>query len=82
MKNQQSDITNAALSLPFDARIELVESLLKSLDAPNTEFEDIWAEEVESRIDALKSGALETIPAKDVLGKYAKKGCIHKACTT
>ncbi|MCC2605973.1 addiction module protein [Planctobacterium marinum] len=74
MKNQQSDITNAALSLPSEARIELVESLLKSLDAPTTEFENIWAKEVESRVDALNSGVLETIPAKDVLGKYAKKG--------
>ena len=74
MKNQQSEIANAALSLPADARIELVESLLKSLDAPTTEFEDIWAKEVESRVDALNSGILETIPAKDVLGKYVKKG--------
>lgn len=73
MKNQQSDITDAALSLPSEARIELVESLLKSLDAPNSELEGIWANEVESRVDAINSGQLETLPAKEVLGKYANK---------
>ncbi|UAA37405.1 addiction module protein [Paraneptunicella aestuarii] len=74
MKNQQSDIIDTALSLPSEARIELVERLLKSLDTPTSEFEDVWGKEVESRVDALNSGQLETVSAKDVLKKYAKKG--------
>ena len=46
-----------ALSLPCDARISLVEKLLKSLNLPTeVEVDRLWAEEAEKRVGQINRG--------------------------
>jgi putative addiction module component (TIGR02574 family) len=49
-------------------RAALAETLLASLDTPE-EIEAAWAEEIERRSAAFKSGAVQAIPAEIVLAE-------------
>ena len=62
--------TNEVLSLkPLD-KIRLVDELLLSLDMPNKELDEIWAEESERRIDAYEVGRTQSHDVYEVLAKY------------
>jgi len=63
-------IADNALSLPVIQRVELVELLLSSLDHPDKEIDDLWAEEAESRIDAYEMGKVKAVSLEQVLSKY------------
>jgi putative addiction module component (TIGR02574 family) len=59
-----ADLLDAALKLPEDARSELADRLLDSLESfyASPEIEAAWAEEIKRRIDDLKSGREKGIP--------------------
>jgi len=40
----------------------LIESIIKSLDQPEIELDEIWAEESEKRLKAYREGKLESFP--------------------
>jgi putative addiction module component (TIGR02574 family) len=44
----------------------IVEGLLKSLDEPDRELDEIWAEEAEKRLMAYREGKLEGIPIEAI----------------
>lgn len=68
MIRNTAKIVAAALSLPPKSRAKLAEQLLVSLDDPQQEeFDRLWANEVEDRIDAYERGGLKTIPWREVL---------------
>ena len=54
-----------ALALPVNERADLVEQLLSSLESSEPEFEKLWAQDVEDRIEALERGELKTISAQE-----------------
>lgn len=63
-------IAEAALALPSDARALLADRLVESLD-PLTD-EDVrgaWASEALQRLDELRSGKVEAIPAHEALDR-------------
>ena len=60
------ELLKEALNLKLQERFLIVEALLKSLDQPNQEIEDIWNEEIEKRSAALDEGKLRTIPIEDL----------------
>jgi len=47
-----NEILQEALTLKPSQKAELVDKLLSSLDKPDTEIDELWAIEAESRIDA------------------------------
>ena len=54
-----------ALALPEDARTELLEALIDSLDAPADEPDEVeaaWADEVAHRLRAVEAGSVTPIP--------------------
>ncbi len=51
---------------------QLVDNILSLLDKPNTEFDKLWGEEAESRLQAYKSGELESLPLDQVISLYKK----------
>jgi putative addiction module component (TIGR02574 family) len=54
-----------ALALPEDARTDLVEALIESLDAPaepSAEVEAAWTEEIARRLKEVEAGAVKPIP--------------------
>lgn len=60
------EILAEALKLKPDEKFMLVESLLKSLDEPDSKLDSIWAEEAEKRLKAYREGSLEGIPMEDI----------------
>uniref|UniRef100_A6W2I7 Addiction module protein n=1 Tax=Marinomonas sp. (strain MWYL1) TaxID=400668 RepID=A6W2I7_MARMS len=64
------NIVEDALSLSTSERVELVEKLLESLDAPNAELNAIWARETDARIEAYEKKQLNSKPLSEVLSKY------------
>ncbi len=70
MSTRGEQVFEDALSLPVNERAELAERLLSSLDLHSQqENEKLWAQEVESRIDAFERGEIKTISADDVFNK-------------
>jgi len=70
MIHVDKEIAGNALSLPATQRVELVELLLASLDTPDKTIDELWAKEVESRVDAFEAGKLKTVSLENVLSKY------------
>ncbi len=67
-------IFDEALSLPVDARVNLIEKLLSSLSLPTQpEIDKMWAEECERRITQINKGAVKLIPGKKVFAGLRKK---------
>lgn len=63
-------ILEDALALSPTGRIELVDYLLASLDAPDKEIDQLWMDEVERRVDAYERGEMKAIRIEEVLAKY------------
>jgi len=62
--------TKEILSLnPLD-KIRLVDELLLSLDMPNKELDEIWAEESQKRIESYEEGRTQAQDVYEVLTKY------------
>lgn len=63
-------IREEVLALSPTNKVELVNHLLASLDAPDKEIDRLWKEEVESRIDAYERGEIKALKIEEVLQKY------------
>ncbi len=67
-------LTDEALSLPVDARLHLVETLLGSLNPPiNVEHERMWAEEAVRRVAEIERGEAKLTPGDDVFARIEAK---------
>ncbi len=66
MGARTEQVLNEALSLPPSERAQLAEKLFSSLDISHQELNRLWGKEVDSRIDAYKSGKLKSVPAHKV----------------
>jgi putative addiction module component (TIGR02574 family) len=73
MNDASRELSALATSLPPSERLELVEHLLDSLDAPDPEIDRAWTAEVEERLAAFRRGEMSAIPLADALAKYRDK---------
>lgn len=55
---------------PSAQKAELVDKLLSSLEKPDTEIDELWTKEAESRTDACEQGRIKAFTLKEVLEKY------------
>jgi putative addiction module component (TIGR02574 family) len=58
-------VLEEALALPEDARTDLLEALIESLEPPAEPPDDVeaaWAEEIARRLKAVETGAVKPIP--------------------
>lgn len=60
------EILDEAMKLKSDERFTLIEALIKSLDEPDKDLDEIWAEESEKRLSAYREGKLEGVPMEEV----------------
>ena len=67
------DLFDEAISLPVEARTQLVDKLLQSLNPVNTETDKLWAKEAEKRVEEIRSGSVETVPGDQVFSKIHKR---------
>jgi putative addiction module component (TIGR02574 family) len=58
-----------ALQLKPQDRFLLVDGLIRSLDEPDGEIDEIWTEEAEKRLIAHREGKTQGVPFKSVFGE-------------
>lgn len=64
----KKELLRAVLSLKPQERFIFVEAILRSLDNPDEKIDNIWKEESERRVKAIKEGRLDTIPYEQIFG--------------
>ena len=62
-------LIDEAVSLPVEERALVVDTLLRSLNQPESEIDKIWAKEAKRRLDELRSGRVKAIPGEAVFKK-------------
>jgi putative addiction module component (TIGR02574 family) len=67
------DLINEAESLPVEERAMVVDSLLRSLNPPESEIDKKWAAVTQRRLEEIRSGAVEAIPGEQVFEKIWKR---------
>ena len=77
MTAMEKKVFEKALSLPVEARVELVDQLLGSLNLPTQEkIDQLWAREAERRVSEIEGGKARLIPGErvfaNVRGKYRR----------
>jgi putative addiction module component (TIGR02574 family) len=66
-------IIEEALSLPVEERAFIADSLLRSLNVPNTGIDAKWTEVAKKRLQELRSGKVKPIPGDDVFERALKR---------
>ena len=64
------NIFKEALTLSPSEKAQLIDKLISTLDKPDKEIDELWAKEVEDRIDAYDQGKIKAISLEKVLQKY------------
>lgn len=67
------DLIREAISLPVDERALIVDSLLRSFNAPQSAIDKEWAKEGEKRLSELRSGRVKSIPGEAVFKKIKRR---------
>jgi putative addiction module component (TIGR02574 family) len=62
-----------ALSLPAEERAIMADSLLKSLNMPETAIDKQWTEAAKRRLVELLSGEVKAIPGNEVFDRIHKR---------
>ncbi|MFQ5825119.1 MAG: addiction module protein [bacterium] len=55
-----------AISLPVEERALVVDSLLRSLNPPDSEIDKKWAAVAKQRLKELRSGGVTAVPGEEV----------------
>ena len=67
-------VTEEALSLPADIRLNLVEKLITSLNLSiDKDIDRLWAEEAKRRISQIEAGEVKLVPGEEVFSKIRAK---------
>jgi putative addiction module component (TIGR02574 family) len=67
------EVLKEAMELSPVERAGLADSLLSSLDKPDSTIDEIWKKEIGERLDAYEKGLMETVSVNEVLAKYKNK---------
>jgi RNA polymerase-interacting CarD/CdnL/TRCF family regulator len=62
-----------AVSLPVEERAMVVDSLLRSLNQPETEIDKKWVTIAQQRLGELRSGTVAAVTGAEVFDKIWKK---------
>ena len=62
-------LIDEAVSLPVEERALVVDSLLRSLNQPESELDRIWGKEAQRRLSELRSGSIDAVPGDKVFSK-------------
>ncbi len=67
------EIIQEATSLPVEERAIVVDSLLRTLNPPDTEIEREWVKVAKHRLAELQSGRVKAIPGDEVFAKIRER---------
>ena len=60
-------------ALPVEERAYLAESVLRTLNTPDSEIDIAWATEARNRLEAIRSGSVQTIPGEQVFERIRQR---------
>ena len=60
------ELINKAVALPVEERALMVDSLLQSLDQPESAIDKEWANAANKRLAEMRSGKVQPVPGDDV----------------
>jgi len=66
-------LIDEAVSLPVEERALIVDSLLRSLNPPESEIDKKWIAVAKRRLAEMRSGTVKTIPGEKVFEKIWKR---------
>ena len=61
-----NEVLEQALELKANDRSKLIDELLKSLDKPDIEIDEVWTTEADSRLEAYRKGEIKAVPMEDI----------------
>jgi putative addiction module component (TIGR02574 family) len=70
MNDETRTLSRKAQALKPQDRVELVEEILDSLDAPDPVVERLWTKEAADRLAALRRGELSARALSEIATKY------------
>lgn len=74
MTKKSEKVLAEALELTPIERAELVEKILSSFEFKSRKsIDELWAKEVEDRIDAYDAGEIKSIPANEIFKKISRE---------
>lgn len=62
-------LIDEAVSLPVEERVLVVDSLLRSLNQPESEIDKKWVVTAKQRLTELRSGSVDAVPGEKVFEK-------------
>jgi putative addiction module component (TIGR02574 family) len=65
------NVSKEALTLKLSGKAQLIDKLFTSLDKSDKEIDELWAKEVEERIEAYDQGKIKVISLEKILDKYS-----------
>ncbi|MCX7169508.1 MAG: addiction module protein [Proteobacteria bacterium] len=71
MTHDAEELVSLAARLPASERLQLVESILATLDKPDPEIDAAWAGEAQDRLAAYQRGELTAVSEEEVFGDPA-----------
>lgn len=61
-----NELLEQALTLNVNERTKLIDELFKSIDKPDEEIDQIWADEADKRLESYRKGELKTVPMENI----------------
>ena len=68
--SEKKELLTKAMQLAPAEKAEVIDLLIKSLDEPDKEIDELWKKEAEDRIDAYEKGDLRAVSLQQVMQKY------------
>ena len=60
------ELISKVILLPVDERVRVADSLLRSLNPPESDLDKKWALVAKHRLEEIKAGRVKTVPGKKV----------------
>ena len=73
MSLQTAELISIARDMPLEARAEIVDSLLESMQPIDARIDALWKSEVERRIARYEAGESKLIPGEEVFARIQKR---------
>ena len=67
------ELIEEAVSLPVEERAMVADSILRSLNAPESDIDRKWVAVAQRRLAELRSGQVEPIPGEQVFARVWKR---------
>jgi putative addiction module component (TIGR02574 family) len=66
-------LIDEAVSLPVEERVLVIDSLLRSLNQPESELDKEWAAAANRRLLELRAGSVDAVPGKEMFERMWKR---------